>query len=320
MAGFFFLLVDWMTSGTQSDFLDALLSGRQNTEDEWLSYLERFHADHPTANDLFTLLVTLEGRTSYGVLAHGAAMTHARTILDIACGDGNLTDELLAACDPQVRLTGIDICAPEIALARERFASEPRVAFECGDARALPFRDASFDLVLSHQFFNFLPSPNTVLQEAARVLKPGGTLLFAVNRGWRSEPSDNWVHLYRAASAAIKQSYPRFADVPKTDDRRIYSADGIREILAEAGRFDMGTLKIELASPHALLTPDAAAAIYNRMYFFGSVPTKDAVLEAVKRRATELSREGLVEIEIPFRFVRIKSAPGPASNVRPLKP
>jgi ubiquinone/menaquinone biosynthesis C-methylase UbiE len=297
-----------MTSGTKSDFLDALLSGRRNTEDEWLTYFERFHADQPTANEFFTLLATLEGQTSYRVLARAAAAIPARNILDIGCGDGNLTEELLDACAADVRFTGVDICAPEIALAQERFFADSRVAFVSGDARALPFNDASFDLVVSHQFFNFLPSPVVVLREAARVLAPGGTLLFAVNRGWRSEPSDNWVHLYKAAAEAIKELYPHFAEHPLIDDPRIYFADGIRDILTEAGLFDMGSLTIEHASPRALLTPEAAAAIYNRMYFFASVPRKEAVQQSVIRRATELAQDGLIEIEVPFRFVRIERA------------
>jgi SAM-dependent methyltransferase len=49
----------------------------------------------------------------------------------------------------------------------------------CCDAAALPFEDASFDLVLGHAVLHHLPFPDRAFAEFARVLRPGGTVLFA---------------------------------------------------------------------------------------------------------------------------------------------
>ncbi len=293
-------------SNSGSAFLDAILNGRPNTEAAWLEYFERFHADFPTANDLFTLLTTLDRQTSYGLLASAAAKTGGDAILEIACGDGNLIDDLLAACAPSARGCATDVCGAEIAIANRRLEGDPRIAFASADARALPYDDESFDLVISHQFFNFMPDLGPVLREAARVLKPSGTLLFAVNRGWKADRNSNWVRLYIAARDALREQYPQYYEHAIVEDPRIYSADGITEILTQSALFDMRTLSIDSATPRALMTPDRVAAIYNRMYVFGSLPGKDAILEAVLQRAVGLSQDGEVEIEIPFRIVGVK--------------
>jgi len=144
--------------------------------------------------------------------------------------------------------------------------------------------------------------------EAARVLRPGRALLFAVNRGWKNDQTGNWMPVYRAVRAAVQTLHPHFTDAFEIDDGRIYSDEGIRELLAHTGCFDMNTLSIEIATPRALLTPDRVAAIYNRMYVFGSLPERDVVLDAALRCAQELAQDGLVEIEIPFRIVSVKRA------------
>jgi ubiquinone/menaquinone biosynthesis C-methylase UbiE len=53
------------------------------------------------------------------------------------------------------------------------------VATEVADAEALPFEDASFDLVFGHAVLHHLPDLGQAFREFARVLRPGGTLVFA---------------------------------------------------------------------------------------------------------------------------------------------
>ncbi len=63
-------------------------------------------------------------------------------------------------------------------LARARLRSEELdVCFVLGDSMALPFPDASFDHVVLHLIIAVVPEPQRALSEAARVLKPGGTVL-----------------------------------------------------------------------------------------------------------------------------------------------
>jgi SAM-dependent methyltransferase len=71
---------------------------------------------------------------------------------------------------------GVDPSPVFIARARELASGETNVAFEEGDGRCLPFADGAFDAVVVHTTLCHVPQPELVLAEAARVLRPGGTL------------------------------------------------------------------------------------------------------------------------------------------------
>jgi ubiquinone/menaquinone biosynthesis C-methylase UbiE len=94
--------------------------------------------------------------------------------LDVACGSGQLA--LIAARDG-LEVTGVDIARTLVERARERAQAEGFPAhFEEADAEALPFEDASFDIVASLVGAMFAPRPDLVAQELLRVCSPGGTL------------------------------------------------------------------------------------------------------------------------------------------------
>jgi ubiquinone/menaquinone biosynthesis C-methylase UbiE len=78
---------------------------------------------------------------------------------------------------PAARATGVDIIDAHLALARDRYASlADRVTFQRGDAYALPFPAASFDLVVCRHVVQAIPDAPRVLAELVRVCKPGGRL------------------------------------------------------------------------------------------------------------------------------------------------
>lgn len=98
-----------------------------------------------------------------------------KTILDIGCGDGALT-RLFAREGAQA--TGIDI--NETQLARARAAEPvPGATYEVGRGEALAVPDASVDAVVYMNSLHHVPQEKiaAALDEAARVLKPGGILL-----------------------------------------------------------------------------------------------------------------------------------------------
>ncbi len=98
-------------------------------------------------------------------------------LLDVGTGSGQLA--LLASRDG-IDATGVDIAENLIERARERAAAERLTArFEVGDAEALPFEDASFDVVVSLIGAMFAPRPQLVAQELLRVCAPGGTIAMA---------------------------------------------------------------------------------------------------------------------------------------------
>jgi SAM-dependent methyltransferase len=99
------------------------------------------------------------------------------SLLDVACGSGQLA---LIAARRGARVTGVDIAANSIRAARDRAQAEALPAqFDEGDAEALPYPDASFDVVASLFGAMFAPRPDLVAQELVRVCRPGGMIAMA---------------------------------------------------------------------------------------------------------------------------------------------
>jgi ubiquinone/menaquinone biosynthesis C-methylase UbiE len=93
-------------------------------------------------------------------------------ILEVGCGAGDGTAALVRVF-PDARITGVDLCERMVATAK---ATNPGPEYVVGDAAALPFPDATFDLVAQLNV-PFFPS------ELSRVVKPGGHILVASTLG-----------------------------------------------------------------------------------------------------------------------------------------
>lgn len=99
-----------------------------------------------------------------------AAVAPGEEVLDVACGPGIVARALR---DRGASVTAIDLTP---AMLREAAASGARLLR--ADALRLPFRDASFDLVLCRNSFHHFPDAAAALGEMARVLRPGGRLAY----------------------------------------------------------------------------------------------------------------------------------------------
>jgi ubiquinone/menaquinone biosynthesis C-methylase UbiE len=93
--------------------------------------------------------------------------------LDVGCGNGAFTELLAERCRP-ANVQAIDPSEGQLAFARTRFAGARDVAFQVGDAMALPFADGTFDAVASALVLFFIPDPAQGVAEMARVIRPGG--------------------------------------------------------------------------------------------------------------------------------------------------
>ncbi len=110
-------------------------------------------------------------------------------LLDIACGTGAFLAEIKRN-HPRLAVTGIDLSAPYLAVARRRLAAWSRTAFVEANAEQLPFTDSSADIVTCVYLFHELPrsARRAVAAEIARVLKPGGRLIFVDSLQTGDEP------------------------------------------------------------------------------------------------------------------------------------
>lgn len=102
-----------------------------------------------------------------------------KTVMDIGCGIGGI-DLLLATGYGAAQVIGIDVEAPNIALASKRAAAKglaDRVAYKLVEPGPFPFADASFDVVFSKDAMIHIPDKEALFRDVFRVLKPGGLLL-----------------------------------------------------------------------------------------------------------------------------------------------
>jgi SAM-dependent methyltransferase len=101
-----------------------------------------------------------------------------RKVLDVGCGAGT---DLVRFARGGADVTGVDISASAIALARENFAQQRLQAdLRQADGEHLPFPDDTFDFVYAHGVVQYTGSDRALVSECRRVLKPGGTAMFQV--------------------------------------------------------------------------------------------------------------------------------------------
>jgi SAM-dependent methyltransferase len=101
-----------------------------------------------------------------------------RSVLEIGCG---AAVDLARFARGGAIATGVDIAPSAIALARNNFGQQGlKGDFHVADGECLPFPDNSFDLVYAHGVVQYTASPQRLVDEARRVLKPGGTAIFQV--------------------------------------------------------------------------------------------------------------------------------------------
>jgi len=131
-----------------------------------------------------------------------AILQEGERVLDVGCGTGNAA---LLATYGGARATGVDAAARLIRVAQRRAdvdGVKDVATFVVGDAQALPFEDAAFDVVLSVFGIVFAADAERAFAEALRVLRPGGRALFTA---WVPEgPLDAMVGvLMRAVAEAV---------------------------------------------------------------------------------------------------------------------
>ena len=108
------------------------------------------------------------------LLAEACDLRWDERVLDVAAGNGNAT---LAAARRGCKVTSTDYVASLLDQGAERARAEHlEVQFQAADAEALPFKDASFDVVLSTFGVMFAPDQAKAAAELARVCRPGGRI------------------------------------------------------------------------------------------------------------------------------------------------
>ncbi len=145
-------------------------------------------------------------------------LTGAETILDVACGTGELERKILERF-PRQNIEGIDLSEEMLRQARKKLIHFSQLNWICADSRHLPFPDNRFDIVISCSAFHYMREPQKVLNEAARVLKTGGKLIII-----------DWCYDF-----LFGKMYHRFRRLFFPSHYRVYGLTELQEMMRQAG-------------------------------------------------------------------------------------
>jgi 2-polyprenyl-6-hydroxyphenyl methylase/3-demethylubiquinone-9 3-methyltransferase len=144
-------------------------------------------------------------------------------VLEVGCGLGYLSERIRK--ERGLAPVSLDIARSLLAIGLER----GRVASPvCGSALALPFDDASFDLVLSTECIEHTPDPRGAVHEMLRVLRPGGRVVLTC-------PNAAWHWAVRLANALGIRPYDGFENWPGFTELRSWVLEAGGEVLEQIG-------------------------------------------------------------------------------------
>lgn len=156
-------------------------------------------------------------------------------ILDVGCGAGATTLELVRAVAPGGEVTGADISRPLLEVARARSRDVTGVKYVEADVQAYPFPDGAFDAAFSRFGVMFFAEPPAAFANLRRALKPGGRLAFVC---WRT-PAENPIMSLPLAAALAHLPPPVPPEPGAPGPFAFADPDRVRGILATAGFVDV---------------------------------------------------------------------------------
>ena len=125
---------------------------------------------------LFAPLEAVTTATAAELVKH-ARIRAGQVVLDVGCGTGVVA---LTAARAGAKTHALDLSPVLIQHGRQHAAlAGVEIEFTEGDVEALPFENATFDVVVSQFGHMFAPRPDVTIAEMLRVLKPGGTIAFS---------------------------------------------------------------------------------------------------------------------------------------------
>jgi SAM-dependent methyltransferase len=159
-------------------------------------------------------------------LADFAAVTSGQRVLDVGCGPGALTAELVARVGPEF-VSAVDPSEPFVSAALER---HPGVSVQRASAEQLPFPDQTFDAALAQLVVHFMADPGVGLGEMARVTRQGGVVAACVwdHAGGQGPLSSFW-EAARELDPGVRDE-SELVGARAVELARLFDAAGLREI------------------------------------------------------------------------------------------
>jgi len=250
----------------------------------WRTFLAEFHRERAGIAEAVLSRAMSADHTPYRWLAR-AVSANASLVVDLACGSGPMSREL---AQPGRTVIGLDLSEHELGLAAER-GPGPWVR---ADALRLPFRDGSVDVVTSSMGLVVVTPLATVLQEVARVLRPGGVLAGIAPALRPLGPRDVRVLTRISGLIRTKPQFP--GPVELTGFSRALQAHGMRRVEDQRERYRF-----------SIRSRADAELVMSALYLPNTRWSR--VERAIEFLDERLEKRGPVEVTIPMRrLVAIK--------------
>ncbi len=218
---------------------------------EFHSYYAGLHAEETTVQRFRSL--------RDAILAVRGPDAGALRVLDIGCGPGALCS---VWAESGHRITGIDIAEPFIETARERAREGGlAIAYRVGSATELPFDDEAFDICCMPELLEHIVDWQRCLDEAIRVLRPGGLLYLATTNALCPVQQEFNLPLYSWYPGFLKRRFERLAMTtrPELTNYATYpavhwfSAYGLARFFRRRGLRPLDRFDIAAARPRGAL-------------------------------------------------------------------
>lgn len=186
-----------------------------------------------------TAVIQHHATRTMATISRHAELSPSSVVLDFGCGTGFYTRMI---GDLVHQVIGVDLSYQM--LQKGRSAAEEQIGFIQGDGQELPFRDRSFDLVVSVSVFEHVVDAVSVLRELARVVKTGGRVITIVpNR------ANHWVEVQKFFRIGDPEQLGMEWRRTEQEMRTFYEAAGLKDIRSNTFLFVSGRF------PNALLHP-----------------------------------------------------------------
>jgi SAM-dependent methyltransferase len=214
-------------------------------------------------------------------------------VLDAGCGNGGYLRWLAGQPGRRGPTIGLDLSPGMLSGVRHSWAGDIALpGLVVGDIQALPLPDASVDVVLAMHMLYHVPDVNRAIQEARRVLRPGGVFLAATNS---DHDKDELWEILGAAVSAVAGGDRVLTSKPDFSFSLENGTPQLRRVFTHVARHDLA---------RALLVPEATAVV---RYVASMTSVREEVrargiawpdvLEQVERRVTTIiEREGVLHI------------------------
>lgn len=201
--------------------------------------------------------------------------------LEIGVGTGRIAAPLIRR---GYHYTGVDISEGMLERLREKAGSAANLTLIQGDITQLPLPGDSQDVVLAVHIFHLVPQWRQALDEALRVLAPGGYVVYGGNHGVSGPPiRSEWSRLVREMGGTIRPRYAEWED--------------IQEALTERG----GRIGVyRAASWGREIQPRALMEAMRQRTFSASWGIEDEVLDAVHERLLAWGRDTFGDLDEPL--------------------